>query len=630
MKQVAANYTFNTGAKTITLGDFSVGNPLVLERLFMITDVTTNEILYNFGSPVNAVGAVTATITGGNVITLSALPGDVANGDSLQIIYEADADDVIREPMQTVLMDPSGTQANVTSVALGVAGIDVIQAGYRYIESAGNTTTAQLAPGGKFVGAIESGYNQQSVSILVNCDQSGTLVINQYIDALGTYQVATDSFNIAAGADFARSFVINGNYLNLTFTNTGLNSTTTLNIDTAYGPFPPSTTLMNTPMALNEVNGVNFALGKAQSAGSLPVVVASDQSSVPVTIQPSSSGNPVNIDQVAGQGVTTTGEGVTLHSLADEYGVPLNTISGALQITPLGVDTVPFPNTQVGQRASLVAGSYWEQKWTVGSALLRQASAVWDVANYSFVSIEVSFYGATVTFQQSNDGATWYNWYGQLDSTASGAATNTAAAVGMYSGPLRARYFRILGGATLTSGICEFYASPRVGQLQQAYIAGSATLTINTPAVIANAAAADAATNGTNQLYVQQGVYNGASVDRVRGNVTASLIAAGTTSSQSPAAVTTYNARQLLLLVNVSAVSSGTLTVVINLITTNYTYPVLTSASLGSIALTAMVVGPGLPVTANLSANSPLSRTFNVVTTVTGTITYGVDYALTV
>lgn len=105
-KQVIKNYTFNTSAKTVTLTDFNVSQPVLLERLALITDTTTNQVLYNFADS----SIATATVSSNNVITLSALPGGVANGDKLRIDYN------------TVTNDPSYDAAALASNAAQETG----------------------------------------------------------------------------------------------------------------------------------------------------------------------------------------------------------------------------------------------------------------------------------------------------------------------------------------------------------------------------------------------------------------------------------------------------------------------------------------------------------------------------
>ena len=85
MKSVIKNYTFSTVAKTITLTDIST---VRLDKLALITDTTTNKILYNFADSTVA----TATVAT-NVITLSTLQGGENNADKLRIDYDVESTD---------------------------------------------------------------------------------------------------------------------------------------------------------------------------------------------------------------------------------------------------------------------------------------------------------------------------------------------------------------------------------------------------------------------------------------------------------------------------------------------------------------------------------------------------------
>lgn len=80
MKTVLKNYSFSTTLKTITLTDVAT---VRLDRLALITDVTTNKILYNFAD-----STVSTATVATNVITLSVLQGGEANSDKLRIDYD--------------------------------------------------------------------------------------------------------------------------------------------------------------------------------------------------------------------------------------------------------------------------------------------------------------------------------------------------------------------------------------------------------------------------------------------------------------------------------------------------------------------------------------------------------------
>ena len=134
--------------------------------------------------------------------------------------------------------------------------------------STGNTSTAQLASNATFTGSIETVVFQAAVTVGLTSDQAGTLTLNQFIDAAGTYLESQMVFAIAAGVGFNRAFALAGNYFQVVFKNTGAGTTTTLNINTAYGTLPATSQLGNNSTAINEIGGV------ALSSSNLPVNVA--------------------------------------------------------------------------------------------------------------------------------------------------------------------------------------------------------------------------------------------------------------------------------------------------------------------------------------------------------------------
>jgi len=84
MKTVLKNYTFDATAKTITLTDVAT---IRLDRLVLITDTTTNAILYNFAD-----ATVSTATVATNVITLSTV-GTAASTDKLRIDYDVNTTD---------------------------------------------------------------------------------------------------------------------------------------------------------------------------------------------------------------------------------------------------------------------------------------------------------------------------------------------------------------------------------------------------------------------------------------------------------------------------------------------------------------------------------------------------------
>lgn len=102
------------------------------------------------------------------------------------------------------------------------------------------------------------------------------------------------------------------------------------------------------------------------------------------------------------------------------------------------------------------------------------------------------------------------------------------------------------------------------------------------------------------------------------------LVPAGATTSQT--VQLNGNLTRLVVVQNVSAVAGGTLQVTLNALTpSGYAYPLLTGLAVGAVGSTPLRVGPDLPVVANASANDVVPRELQVVATVVGSITYGLD-----
>lgn len=125
-------------------------------------------------------------------------------------------------------------------------------------------------------------------------------------------------------------------------------------------------------------------------------------------------------------------------------------------------------------------------------------------------------------------------------------------------------------------------------------------------------------------------LWNGATTDRARANITGALIAAGATTTQSAIALTTYNAAKLVLVANITAGAGSIVVAISGSTSSSYAYSILTSASLSGNGVTALRVFPGATPSANAVANDVVPRNVLVTVTVTGTITYGVDYVLVV
>jgi hypothetical protein len=247
--------TASINAKTPALGQSGMtgSSPVVIAS--NQTSIPVTGAFFQATQPVSAVslplptGAATET-------TLASLNTSTTNGTQ-----------------KTQIVNSGGSSISSLSDGNGGQALEVAVSATGFIASTANSTTAQLAAAATFAGTIETIFNQQVASILLTSDQNGTLTLRQYIDAGGTRKTNDWVYNIVAGVPFSRSFVVNGNYFNLVFTNTGGATTTTLNINTAYGTLAAATNLGNGPVSLDEVNGLPFitSVKGVQATNFLPV-----------------------------------------------------------------------------------------------------------------------------------------------------------------------------------------------------------------------------------------------------------------------------------------------------------------------------------------------------------------------
>ena len=79
MKTLISNYTFNPTTKAVALLDYTT---IDLAGLLLITNVRTNQIIYNFADP--AFGGTTS----GNTVILTTATTGMSAADKLQIFYD--------------------------------------------------------------------------------------------------------------------------------------------------------------------------------------------------------------------------------------------------------------------------------------------------------------------------------------------------------------------------------------------------------------------------------------------------------------------------------------------------------------------------------------------------------------
>lgn len=244
--------------------------------ILIIKNQTAGTLSY-LGGTVTVAGNSNTTVPAVSVYPISRDPG--LTNDSLigTVLLNDGVVDYTTNNAVSYLSEISAQKIQITDTSGIIAGPMVISAGNNlpislgatnYVLSTVNTSVVQLASNATFTGGIETTFNQQSYSVLLTCDQPCTVTLNQFIDAAGTFLAQTTTYSMVANQNFAKSNVVNGNYFNIVIKNTGISTTTTLNLNTAYGTIPSATQLNNQPISINEVNGIAVT---PQSDGSLPV-----------------------------------------------------------------------------------------------------------------------------------------------------------------------------------------------------------------------------------------------------------------------------------------------------------------------------------------------------------------------
>jgi len=233
------------------------------------------------------------------------------------------------------------------TIASDQSVIPIQQFSMNFPVSTGNNSSAQLAAGATFTGTIENIQNLQAAQVQVTCDQNYTVVIKQYEDAAGTRLTDSSTFTRTAGNPLAENVTLPGNYFNLTVTNNGGSTTTTLKIDTTFGimntlPYA-LTNLGNLKASIQEVGGAALTLTAATRTNSIPVnvpdglvVTGSVTSATSVIASTDTSGYNSVAVQVTSAGTTCTityecsNDNTTFYSVAGY--TPLN-LGDAVSVT---------------------------------------------------------------------------------------------------------------------------------------------------------------------------------------------------------------------------------------------------------------------------------------------------------
>jgi hypothetical protein len=286
-----------------------------------------------------------------------------------------------------------------------------------------------------------------------------------------------------------------------------------------------------------------------------------------------------------------------------------------------------------GKNALFISGTNQELTGLTATGINADLVPSIDVSSYGSIVLHVTSVGggATISFQQSNDNVNFVAMAGQAALVNNNPITSTTT-TGVYVFNRQAKYFR----ARLTAftsgnitGVAEFYTVQTIPYTAMP-VGQQGAWTVGVTGYPTAAATADTLANPTvTQIGALREGFNGTTWDRVRNNTTGVVIAAGATATNAGVTIPTYNATKLTVLVNIATATAATLTVTVSGVSSSgYTWPILVSTALATTGLTPLRIFPGAGASANATANDMIPSSIKISTTVTGTITYGIDYAL--
>lgn len=228
------------------------------------------------------------------------------------------------------------TNGTTNRINIGTDGqVNVAQTIFQYSANGINSSVTQLVASATFTGILESIPNQSDYSVLVFSDQNANITINEYIDATTTFKVYSKIYTYLANSQFAVSAPANGNYFQIVVQNTGVSTTTLLNINTAYGTIRSATQLNNAPSAINELNGTVIDTNSGnKSAGTQRMVLATDQPNLTTPLNVSLPATSVTYSTV----VASLAPALTATDIVTIYGSATKTVN-ILNIWVTGIQT---------------------------------------------------------------------------------------------------------------------------------------------------------------------------------------------------------------------------------------------------------------------------------------------------
>lgn len=343
---------------------------------------------------------------------------------------------------------------------------------------------------------------------------------------------------------------------------------------------------------------------------------------------------------------TIDNTGVHTQVFRADGSLPLDTVTTgtdlALMVAGVRRDADTTPVSATGDMHPLVfdeagrlkvAAQPGSQAPTTGSITASAQSVAADVSRTSNITFHVTgtFAGHNVTFEGSIDGGTTYFAVQAVRTNANtielvSGALSAAPAYGWEASVNGLTNFRVRATAH-TSGTANWRIQPApyaTEPIPAAQVTATQTVDTELPAA---AALADGASNPTTPTVgAAQMLFNGSTLDRERGNFNTTTGDTGAkTATGNGATQTNYNARGMLVVYNIGAVSGTAPTLVLKLQhspdggTTWYDIAGANTVSITAPGVAAMMVHPNIPAVANGGVQYPLARTWRVVWTIGGT-----------
>ena len=183
MKALVYGYTFSPSTKTITFTD---GNaPTVLEQILLITNVTANQIIYNFAD------STAGGILSGSSLTLTYNTTSMSSGDHLQIFV----DTTVTLPVSAASLPLPTGAATSANQSTEISSLSTIASNTSGVATAANQTTGNSSLSSIVTNTSHIPVNGQAVSasslpVVIASDQSD---VNINVDQLADVSLPAGS-----------------------------------------------------------------------------------------------------------------------------------------------------------------------------------------------------------------------------------------------------------------------------------------------------------------------------------------------------------------------------------------------------------------------------------------------------